>query len=103
MSINLVENKTKYFFNSELKKCCEKSYKKKSLIVNLVLFFLFISAVSLFLLYMYQNKSDKPKNNDEKTRQYVLNKMRKFNKNEIKSDLITNLPIYSNDYNPRIL
>ena len=29
--------------------------------------------------------------------------MRKFNKNEIKSDLITNLPVYSNDYNPRIL
>jgi flagellar basal body-associated protein FliL len=104
MSINLVETKTKLFFNSELNKISKKNFKKKSLVINICVFIIFILFLGGILLYRYKNKPKKKENvNDIKVRKYLLEKMRKFNKNEIKSDLITNLPVYSNDYNSRIL
>ena len=103
MTINLVETKTKLFFNSELNKISKINFKKKSLIVNICVFITFSLFISGILLYRYNNKPEKKKVDDIKVRKYLLDKMRKFNKNEIKSDLITNLPVYSNDYNPRIL
>ena len=104
MTINLVETKTKLFFNSELKKISKKNFKKKSLFINIFVFILFSLFIGFILLYRYNNKpKPKKKDDDIKVRKYLLDKMRKFNKNEIKSDLITNLPVYSNDYNPRIL
>lgn len=104
MTINLVETKTKLFFNSELNKISKKNFKKKSLIINICVFVIFSLFVGGILLYRYNNKpKKKEKVDDIKVRKYLLDKMRKFNKNEIKSDLITNLPVYSNDYNPRIL
>ena len=100
---NLVETKTKYFFDKELKKSFEYTFRQKSIIINIVLFIVFFGTISIILYYRSKNKSVKPKTNDYQTQQYVLNKLRKFNKNELKSDLITNLPIYNNDYNPRLL
>ena len=100
MPINLVEHKTKLFFNSELKKIALKNFKKKSLIINILVFVTFTLFVGGILYYRYKNKPKKnSKLHDIKLRKYLLNKMRKFNKNEVKSDLITNLPVYSNDYN----
>jgi hypothetical protein len=104
MPINLVEHKTKLFFNSELNKIAKKNFKKKSLIINISVFIVFSIFICGILYYRYKNKPNKKKKvNDNKVRKYLLDKMRKFNKNEVKSDLITNLPVYSNDYNPRIL
>lgn len=100
MTINLVETKTKLFFNSELNKISKKNFKKKSLLVNICVFIIFSLFVGGILLYRYYNKPQKKEKVDDiKVRKYLLDKMRTFNKNEIKSDLITNLPIYSNDYN----
>ena len=100
MPINLVEHKTKQFFNSELKKIAITNFKKKSLIINILVFVFFVLFVSSILYYKYNNKPKKNnKLNDIKVRKFLLNKMQKFNKNEVKSDLITNLPVYSNGYN----
>lgn len=57
----------------------------------------------MFLKYKKNNKSKTTHIDDNKMRKYILDKMRMFNQNEIKSDLITNLPTYNNDYHPRIL
>tara|TARA_Y100001980_G_C14500686_1_gene276682 strand:+ start:73 stop:375 length:303 start_codon:yes stop_codon:yes gene_type:complete len=100
MTINLVETKTKLFFNSKLKTISKNNFKKKSLIVNICVFCVFMLFVCSILYYRYHNKPYKKNEVDDiKVRKYLLDKMRKFNKNEIKSDLITNLPVYSNDYN----
>jgi len=104
MTINLVETKTKLFFNSQLKNISKKNFQKNSLIINFVVFIIFSIFIASILLYRYYNKPKKNSNVDDiKMRKYLLDKMKRFNKNEIKSDLITNLPVYSNDYNPRIL
>ena len=103
MTINLVEIKTKMFFNSKLKHISENNFKKKSTIINICIFLLFTISLFLFLNYKKNNKPKKNDIDDIKMRKYLLDKMRKFNKNEIKSDLITNLPTYNNDYYPRIL
>lgn len=104
MTINLVETKTKLFFNSELKKISKANFKKQSIIINIIIFVVFSLFVGSILVYRYYNKPKKnSKVEDIKIRKFLLDKMRKFNKNEIKSNLITNLPVYSNDYNPRIL
>lgn len=104
MTINLVETKTKLFFNSQLKNISKKNFQKNSLIINFIVFIIFSIFIGSILLYRYYNKPKKnSKVDDIKMRKYLLDKMKKFNKNEIKSDLITNLPVYSNDYNPRIL
>ena len=104
MTINLVETKTKLFFNYQLKKSSKKKFQKNSLIINFVVFIIFSIFIGYILLYRYYNKPKKNSTVDDiKIRKYLLDKMKKFNKNEIKSDLITNLPVYSNDYNSRIL
>lgn len=103
MTINLVEIKTKLFFNSRLKDINEKNFKTKSTIINICIFLLFIISIYLFLKYKKNNKSKTTHIDDNKMRKYILDKMRMFNQNEIKSDLITNLPTYNNDYHPRIL
>lgn len=104
MTINLVETKTKLFFNSQLKTISKINFQKKSLIVNICVFVSFTLCIVSILYYRYNNKPKKnEKADDIKVRKFLLEKMRKFNKNEIKSDLITNLPIYSNEHNPRIL
>ena len=91
------------FFNSKLKDISETNFKKKSTIINICIFLFFYNFIILFLKY---KKNNKPKRNgidDIKMRKYLLDKMSKFNQNEIKSDLITNLPTYNNEYHPRIL
>jgi hypothetical protein len=103
MTINLVETKTKLFFNSELKTISQNNFYKKSLIINIVIFICFSFFISGILYYKYTTKKTIKKVDDIQVRKYLLEKMRQFNKNEIKSDLITNLPTYNNDYNSRIL
>ena len=105
MNINLVETKTKNFFNSKLKNCYNNNFRKTSIITNIIIFILFTSFISSILYYRYRTKSHTKVNkiDNTKMRHFLLNKMRKFNKNKIKSDLITNLPVYNNDFNPRIL
>ena len=76
MPINLVEHKTKLFFNSELNRISKKNFKRNSSIINISIFIVFSMFIGGILYYRYNNKPKKKhKVNDNKVRKYLLDKI----------------------------
>lgn len=100
---SLIEPEAKYFFRETLKHCHQKNIEFYNNLFNLLLLLLFTSVVGGFLYYKSKSKPTIiEKIQKEKTKKlYVLNTFKRYNHNMIKKskNLITNLPMYKNEFN----
>jgi hypothetical protein len=97
----LIEPGVKYFIGGTLKECA--SFKKTyvNVIFNVVMTILFLTIISVFLIYKYKGKltlnEQKIKNNQKQ--EYILSKLQQLNfykkqqeKQETNKSMITDLP-----------
>ena len=99
---SLVENGMKYFINATLKQCHQLREKYENLFFNISCSLAFFIFLSLFLLYKYKGKLT-PMEKQQKERekqQYILSKIKIFkeSRQRMHQELITNLPMWENDY-----
>ena len=107
----LVQNTTKYFFNSVLKECHKLKENNYNLFYNISMFFLFILILGSILFYKYKgNKTKEQKYQDNlKDKQYIMSKLVYYNRQNlennqrIRNNMITNLPDYGNHPEASIL
>ena len=107
----LVQNTTKYFFNSVLKECHKVKENNYNLFYNIFMFFLFILILGSILFYKYKgNKTKEQKYQDNlKDKQYIMSKLVYYNRQNlennqrIRNNMITNLPDYGNHPEASIL
>ena len=93
----LTENTTKYYIKNSLKEVRQFKNKYITIIVNLVLFLLFVGITTLFLYYKYKGKPNKEeiKRKENQQKQYLFEKLHKisYEKRKENQSLITDLPI----------
>ena len=93
----LTENTTKYYIKNSLKEVRQFKNKYITIIVNLVLFLLFVGITTLFLYYKYKGKPNKEeiKRKENQQKQYLFEKLHKisYEKRTENQSLITDLPI----------
>ena len=90
----LVEPTIKSIMNSQLNNCKKDKFLRNSTILNIFLFFVFCSIISVILFVQYkghQNIEDRI-NRDNKKRNYILSKLQVLQK--MKESQYTNIPIY---------
>jgi len=93
----LTEITTKYYIKKSLKEVRQFKNKYINIIVNIVLFLLFIGIITLFLYYKYKGKLTKEevKIKENQKKQYLFEKLHKisYEKQKENQSLITDLPI----------
>lgn len=107
----LVQNTTKYFFNSVLQNCHKIKQENYNLFYNISMFVLFIFIFGIILFYKYKgNKTTEEKYQENlKNKQYIMSKLVYYNRQNlennqrIKNNMITNLPDYGNHPEANIL
>ena len=107
----LVQNSTKFFFNSILKECNKLKESNFNLGYNISMFVLFILILGSILFYKYKGNKTKEETYQEnlKNKQYIMSKLVYYNKQNlennqrIKNNMITNLPDYGNHPEANIL
>ena len=90
----LVESTIKSIMNSQLNDCKKDKFSKNSMILNISLFFIFCSILSLILFIQYKGKQNIEEriNKDNKKRNFILSKLQVLQK--MKESQFTNIPIY---------
>ena len=99
---DLIEPGAKHFFDCVLKSCHETRLKFNNLVLNCLLFIIFVGFFYLFLQYKKNSKINKEllkEAHEKEKRNYILKKLNIYNKNkyEKQQHLITNLPPINND------
>ena len=94
MNPTLVEPTIKSIMNSQLNNCKKDKFLRNSMILNIFLFFLVSSVVSVILFIQYKGKQNVEDriNKDNKKRNYILSKLQVLQK--MKESQFTNIPIY---------
>lgn len=97
----LVENGTHYFLRELLKKCHGIRMNYYNQIYNIGLFILFISIMSLLLIYKYKGKlTDEEIAEKERDKQmYILSKIKNYqsSRQKLSNNMITGLPEWENE------
>ena len=90
----LVEASIKSIMNSQLNNCKKDKFLRNSMILNIFLFVLVCSVVSVILFIQYKGKQNIEDriNKDNKKRNYILSKLQVLQK--MKESQFTNIPIY---------
>jgi hypothetical protein len=90
----LVEPTIKSIMNSQLNNCKQDKFLRNSMILNIFLFFLFCTIISVILFIQYKGKQniEEQINKDNKKRKYILSKLQVLQK--MKETQFTNIPIY---------
>ena len=107
----LVQNTTKYFFNSVLKECHKIKEKNYNLVYNIFMFIIFFFILGSILFYKYKGNKTKEEKYQEniKNKQYIMSKLVYYNRQNlennqrIRNNMITNLPDYGNHPEANIL
>jgi hypothetical protein len=93
----LTEFTTKFYIKNSLKEVRQFKNKYITVIVNILLFLLFVGVVSLLLYYKYKGKPSKEeiKIKENQKKQYLFEKLHKisYEKRKENQNLITDLPI----------
>jgi hypothetical protein len=93
----LTENTTKFFIHNSLREVRQFKNKYITVIVNILLFLLFVGVVSLLLYYKYKGKPSREeiKIKENQKKQYLFEKLHKisYEKRKENQNLITDLPI----------
>jgi len=93
----LTEFTTKFYIKNSLKEVRQFKNKYITVIVNILLFLLFVGVVSLLLYYKYKGKPSKEeiKIKDNQKKQYLFEKLHKisYEKRKENQNLITDLPL----------
>lgn len=93
----LTELTTKFYIKNSLKEVRQFKNKYITVIVNILLFLLFVGLVSLLLYYKYKGKPSKEeiKIKENQKKQYLFEKLHKISYEKIKENqnLITDLPL----------
>lgn len=94
MNPTLVEPSIKSIMNSQLNNCKKDKFLRNSMILNIFLFFVISSIVSVILFIQYKGKQNIEDriNKDNKKRNYILSKLQVLQK--MKESQFTNIPIY---------
>ena len=90
----LVEPNIKIIMNSQLNNCKQDKFIKNSIILNVFLFFVFSTIVSVILFIQYKGKQNIEEriSKDNKKRNFILSKLQVLQK--MKESQFTNIPIY---------
>ncbi len=98
----LIEPGVAYFLKQNLKQCKKQKYVISNTIFNLGAFTIFIVVLGGTLTYMHKGKLTRyqQKEKEKKTENYILTKLQNVDiaKKKERQDLITDLPIYHNNY-----
>ena len=93
---HLTEPGIRQYFVDSFKTCKEYKLQYHTWILNIVLFAIFVSSVSLVLYYKYKGKQSPviKKKKQEEDRIFIMNRIRslQIEKQKEKNNLITNLP-----------
>lgn len=93
----LTEFTTKFYIKNSLKEVRQFKNKYITVIVNILLFLLFVGGVSLLLYYKYKGKPSKEeiKIKENQKKQYLFEKLHKisYEKRKENQNLITDLPL----------
>jgi cell division protein YceG involved in septum cleavage len=93
----LTELTTKFYIKNSLKEVRQFKNKYITVIVNILLFLLFVGLVSLLLYYKYKGKPSKEeiKIKENQKKQYLFEKLHKISceKRKENQNLITDLPL----------
>jgi hypothetical protein len=93
----LTELTTKFYIKNSLKEVRHFKNKYISIIVNILLFLLFIGTISLYLYYKYKGKPtpEEIKIKENQKKHYLFEKLHKisYEKRKENQNLITDLPI----------
>ena len=90
----LVEPTIKIIMNSQLNNCKKDKFSKNSMILNIFLFCLFVTIISVILFIQYKGKQNIEERimKDNKKRNFILSKLQVLQK--MKESQFTNIPIY---------
>jgi hypothetical protein len=90
----LVEPTIKSIMISQLNNCKKDKFLRNSMILNIFLFFLFCTIITVILFIQYKGKQNivDQINRNNKKRNYILSKLQVLQK--MKETQITNIPIY---------
>lgn len=90
----LVEPTIKIIMNSQLHNCKKDKFLRNSVILNIFLFLIFCSIISVILFVQYKGKQNIEEQIDRsnKKRNYILSKLQVLQK--MKETQYTNIPIY---------
>jgi len=90
----LVEPTIKSIMISQLNNCKKDKFLKNSMFLNIFLFFIFCTIISVILFIQYKGKQNIVDriDRDNKKRNYILSKLQVLQK--MKEQQITNIPIY---------
>ena len=103
---SLVEPGMQFFMKQTLKQYKKRKESYYNVVFNISTFMILLLIIGLILLYKYKGKLtpfEKEKKNRENEK-YILSKIKNYQNTKIQksTDMITNLPAYSNnDYNIR--
>ena len=93
----LVEPTIKNIMISQLNNCKKDKFSRNSMILNIFLFLLFCTIISVILFIQYKGKQniEDQINRNNKKRNYILSKLQFLQKmKESQISQITNIPIY---------
>ena len=103
----LIEPGAKYFFDRMLFQCHKYREEWNNTIFNIFLFLLFVSIVTVFLIYCYKGKMSPEERRKKELKEYqiMMANIQQFKLNQLKKsqDLLTGLPVWESDYNNMIL
>jgi hypothetical protein len=101
MTSHLIDSTSKHFFNSALQKCHAFKENYYNMLVNGVLFVVFIFITSMFLMYRYKGKKteEEIREVEEEKKQYILERIKTFKKNKLRDEqmLLTGLPHWKDE------
>ena len=93
---HLTEPGIRNYFVESFKNCKEYKLQYHTWILNIVLFSVFVSSISIVLYYKYKGKQSPviKKKKQEEDRIFIMNRIRslQIEKQKEKNNLITNLP-----------
>ncbi len=95
MTNNLINASAYNYLDSELRKANNVNILYNSLILNVVLFVVFLVSTLLFLYFRYQNKQKNKDSYELEKRNALLQKMINLENINKDDDLLTSLPIFS--------
>lgn len=98
MTPKLTEVGFKSFLNITLKKCNNFRMNYFNTIYNIILFIIFLSLLSIILIFKYKGKMtiEEIKKKEEEQKNYILSKIVNYQKSKLKQQqmLISGLPYY---------
>lgn len=93
MGPSLVEPNARYFIGSTLKQCRTLKNNYFNAAINIIIFVILISIISMFLFYKYKSKytNFEKENKKKELHNYILTKLQQIEHNK-KNNIITDLP-----------